>query len=135
MDCDLWFSSESYNKMVEDSLNGKSDIDGGLLTFTATNPRYSFAQIGPNDMVVKTAEKVAISNHAITGAFFFAKAQDFFDSAAELLKRPIDEKTPEYYLSLLYNILIDDGKKIQAAYVDEYASFGTPQELAAYNSR
>jgi hypothetical protein len=40
---------------------------------------------------------------------------------------------PEYYMSLLYNILIADGKKIQAATVDEFASFGTPEELDEYN--
>lgn len=135
MDCDLWFKSASYNKMVQNSLTEVSDISGGLLTFEVSDPRYSYAEIGDDNIVARTAEKKVISNHAITGAYFFSHAQEFFDSSAELLTRPIDDEMPEYYLSLLYNILINEGKKIHAAFVDEFASFGTPEELQAYRSR
>ncbi len=135
MDCDLWFKSSSYDQMVMDSLGGSSSISGGLITFESSEPRYSYAEVGDNDMVVRTAEKVVISTHAITGAYYFATAQDFIDSAEVLISRPVDEKMPEYYMSLLYNILINEGKRIQAAYVDEYASFGTPEELAVYSKR
>lgn len=133
MDCDLWFQSASYNKMIETSLSGVSDISGGLLTFTADNPRYSYAKFGRDGIVTKTAEKRAISNHAITGAYYFATAAEFIDSAEKLLKQPLSPTMPEYYLSLLYNILIDEGKKIKATTVDKFASFGTPEELNAYN--
>lgn len=132
MDCDLWFQSDSYNKMVEDSLNDKSTIAGGLLTFTADNPRYSYAQFGEDGIVTRTAEKQAISNHAITGAYYFATASLFTGAAHSLLEQSLSDSMPEYYLSLLYNILIDEGKKIQAATVDKFASFGTPEELANY---
>jgi len=132
MDCDLWFQSASYNEMVECSLSGDNDIAGGLLTFKADNPRYSYAKIGPDDIVTETAEKRVISGHAITGAYFFADARTFIAAAEELLKRPTGDEMPEYYLSFLYNILIDAGNKIQAAFVDEFASFGTPEELSAY---
>jgi dTDP-glucose pyrophosphorylase len=134
MDCDLWFQSASYNHMVEASLEDSSDIAGGLLTFTADNPRYSYAKFGDDNIVTETAEKQVISNHAITGAYFFARAQEFIDSAKTLIEQPVGDKMPEYYLSLLYNILIHDGKKIQAATVDEYASFGTPEELTEYQT-
>lgn len=134
LDCDLWFSSASYNKMVEDRLNGQTDINGGLLTFAADNPRYSYAKINSDNIVTETAEKRVISDHAITGAYFFASKAEFVDSAHKLLKQPLSETMPEYYISFLYNILIDEGKKIQAAFVDEFASFGTPEELASYNA-
>jgi dTDP-glucose pyrophosphorylase len=130
MDCDLWFSSQSYNQMVQDSLSGKSEIAGGLLTFDADNPHYSYAKFGADNIVTDVAEKKVISNRAITGAYFFASTQIFSDAAKQLLSRPISDKMPEYYLSLLYNILINEGKTIQAASVDEFASFGTPEELA-----
>lgn len=133
MDCDMWFQSEGYNQMVQASLNGESDIAGGLLTFPADNPRYSYAKFGQDGIVTETAEKSVISGDAITGAYFFATTEDFLRAAKELLKKPLDEKMPEYYMSLLYNILIDEGKKIKAARVDEFASFGTPEELEAYH--
>jgi dTDP-glucose pyrophosphorylase len=133
MDCDLWFQSANYNQMVEDILSGASDIAGGVLTFTADNPRYSYAKFGADHIVTETAEKRVISEHAMTGAYFFAAANEFVRVAEALLRQPLTDKMPEYYISFLYNILIDEGKKIQAAIVDEFASFGTPEELADYN--
>lgn len=135
MDCDLWFRSKSYNKMLADSLKNTSQIVGGLLTFSSDNPRYSYAKFGPDNIVTETAEKVVISNHAITGAYFFATAKHFVDAAKKLMAQPISEKMPEYYISFLYNILIDEGEKIQAATVDEFESFGTPEELSDYQNR
>lgn len=135
MDCDLWFQSTGYNKMLEDSLRGTSSIDGGLLTFTSNDPRYSYAKIDDRGIVTETAEKRVISSHAITGAYFIATAKEFIAAGETLLRQPRDEKMPEYYVSLLYNILINEGKRVQAASVDEFASFGTPEELSAYQER
>jgi dTDP-glucose pyrophosphorylase len=134
LDCDLYFQSKSYNKTVESALADNDDHSGGLLTFNADHPRYSYAKFGKDKVVTETAEKKVISNHAITGAYFFSHAKHFIHAAEELMKQPVSEKMPEYYLSLLYNILIDEGKKIKAATVDEYSSFGTPEELEAYNA-
>ncbi len=135
LDCDLWFSSTEYNQMVEASLNNSLDIDGGLLTFTADSPRYSYAQIDANGLVTRTAEKVVISDRAITGAYFFKDATTFLSAADELMAQPLSESLPEYYLSPLYNILLAKDGKIKAALVDDYASFGTPEELAAYEAK
>jgi len=132
MDCDLWFQSESYRDLVKASLDGTSDIAGGLLTFAADSPRYSYALFGNDGIVTETAEKRVISNNAITGAYYFATAQLFIDAAEKLLSTTLNDQMPEYYISHLYNILIADGGKIQAATVDQYASFGTPEELEAY---
>lgn len=132
MDCDLWFNSHSYDEMIQASLNNSSNIAGGLLTFKADDPRYSYAEVGPDGFVIRTAEKKVISEKAITGAYFFATAKEFIDSGESLLQQPLNAGMPEYYLSLLYNILLDEGKNIQAAYVDKFASFGTPEELETY---
>ena len=133
MDCDLWFQSESYKMMVDSVLNGDDSISAGLLTFEATDPRYSYATISSNGVVSEVVEKKVISNHAIAGAYFFTSANIFINAANTLLSRVLDDKTPEYFISLLYNVLLDEGKKIRATYVDEYASFGTPEELETYN--
>lgn len=134
LDCDLWFSSASYNKLVEDSLQGKSQIDGGLITFKADSPKYSYAEIGANDMVIRTAEKQVISNTAITGAYFFSTAEIFSKAAQGLLAKPLIETMPEYYISFAYSLMLERGAKIQAAYVDKFASFGTPEELSEYEA-
>jgi hypothetical protein len=35
----------------------------------------------------------------------------------------------ELYLSLLYNILLEQGGKVQLHHLSHYRSFGTPEEL------
>jgi UDP-N-acetylglucosamine diphosphorylase / glucose-1-phosphate thymidylyltransferase / UDP-N-acetylgalactosamine diphosphorylase / glucosamine-1-phosphate N-acetyltransferase / galactosamine-1-phosphate N-acetyltransferase len=131
LDCDLWFHSQPYYQMVQDSLSGTSDIAGGLLTFEANNPRYSYAEVDKNWMVTRTAEKEVISNRAITGAYYIANTQTFIKAADELLAQPLTDKMPEYYISHIYNVLLKQGSKIKATPVEQFASFGTPEELAA----
>lgn len=135
LDCDLWFHSQPYYEMVQDSLSGKSDIAGGLLTFEADNPRYSYAEIDENWMVSRTAEKEVISNRAITGAYYIANTQTFIKAADELLGQPLTDKMPEYYISHIYNVLLGQGGKIKATPVEQFASFGTPEELKTYEAK
>ncbi len=135
MDCDLWFKSASYEDMLRETLSGSLEIAGGLLTFEADNPRYSYALIDRDNIVTKTAEKRVISNNAITGAYFFANAKTFTRSAEELLSLPISEAMPEYYISNLYNIILSEGGSVKACYVDKFASFGTPEELQSYTQQ
>jgi NDP-sugar pyrophosphorylase family protein len=132
LDCDLWFHSQPYYDMVQESLAGTSDIEGGLLTFEADNPRYSYAQVDENWMVSRTAEKRVISKRAITGAYYIASTEIFDTAAQELLAQPLTEDMPEYYVSHIYNIILGHGGKVKAAPVEQFASFGTPEELSEY---
>lgn len=134
LDCDLWFSSQPYYDMVQDSLDGKSGIAGGLLTFEAHDPRYSFAEVDKGWMVIRTAEKEAISDRAITGAYYIASTEKFVEAADELLAQPLTGKMPEYYVSHIYNVLLKQGGKIKATPVEQFASFGTPEELEEYEA-
>jgi dTDP-glucose pyrophosphorylase len=132
LDCDLWFHSQPYNEMVQDSLSGKSDIQGGLLTFKADNPRYSYAKVDENWIVSRTAEKKVISDRAITGAYYIATTEIFDEAAQKLLAQPLTDEMPEYYVSHIFNVILENGGKVKAAPVEQFASFGTPEELADY---
>lgn len=132
MDCDFWFTSAAYQRMVEKSLENKLDIDAGLLTFESSDPRYSFVETDEQGYAVRTAEKQAISNRAIWGAYYFSRSSVFVNSAHNLLKRPLTEAMKEYYISPIYNIILEGGGKVLAAAVDKFGSFGTPEELEKY---
>jgi dTDP-glucose pyrophosphorylase len=132
MDCDFRFSSKEYNSKVVSAIN-HGEPDGILLCFPSDNPRYSYAKL-KNQNVVETAEKKVISSNAIAGAYYFNKASSFLDSAHKLLKIPISENMKEYYLSLIYNILIKQDKSITIARIDDFNSFGTPEELKSFLS-
>lgn len=132
LDCDLWFNSQPYYDMVQESLNGTSDISGGLLTFEADNPRYSYAVVDNNWMVSRTAEKQVISNRAITGAYYIASTELFAEVADTILAQPLSKEMPEYYISHIYNVLLEKGGTVKASPVEQFHSFGTPEELKAY---
>jgi len=130
MDCDISFDAPQYFKMIKQAVEEQS-YDGILLSFESSDPRYSFAELNDQGFVVRTAEKVAISANALMGAYFFSAGSTFLDAAHELLNRPITESMKEYYVSLIYNILIESGKQIGLAHGVFYC-FGTPEELQQY---
>lgn len=133
MDCDLEFRSEGYINGIKEILEQPIDnVDGGVLvSFESTLPRYSYVEVDENMIVKRTAEKEVISNHALCGAYFFSSAKGFLNAAHKLLNEPIFTK-PEYYVSLLYNYLLADGETVKLATIEEYYSYGTPEELKKY---
>ena len=133
MDCDLEFRSKRYNELVANALSVAADeADGGaLVSFESDNPRYSYAQIDEDGCVLRTAEKEPISNHALCGAYFFGSGKDFKRIAHQLLIDGTHGKA-EFYVSLLYNYLLAEGKTVRLAPMEEYYSYGTPEELSRY---
>ena len=107
------------------------DVDGLLLSFASTDPRYSFAEVGPDGLVVRTAEKRAISAAALMGAYFFTRAGDFVRAGEQLVREQLSSAMPEYYVSLAFNTLLASGARIGLVHGDFYC-FGTPEELAAF---
>lgn len=133
MDCDLEFRSKKFIEIIKRILSTPiEDAEGGaLVSFYSNEPRYSYAEIGENGYVVRTAEKEVISNHALCGAYLFSSGKRFRQIAHQLLDEPVFTK-PEYYVSLLFNYLLKDGEKVELAPMEEYYSYGTPEELKRY---
>ncbi|MBP9738447.1 hypothetical protein KBD20_02035, partial [Candidatus Saccharibacteria bacterium] len=130
----ITFNAPNYFDMMRDAVEN-DHYDGLLLSFESNDPRYSFAEIDGDGMVARTAEKVAISSNALMGAYFFTKASTFLDAAHELMERQLGEDMKEYYVSLIYNILIESQKRIGLSIKGEFTSFGTPEELQRYFDR
>ena len=133
MDCDLEFRSKRFLQILKDTLSKPLDqAEGGaLVSFESHEPRYSYAALGEDGFVTRTAEKEVISNHALCGAYFFSSGKRFKQIAHQLLNEP-EFKKPEFYVSLLYNYLLANGEKVQLATMEEYYSYGTPEELKRY---
>ena len=133
MDCDLEFRSKKFMEIIKQILNKPIEEarGGALVSFESNEPRYSYAALGEDGFVARTAEKEVISNHALCGAYFFASGRRFKQIAHLLLAEPAFTK-PEYYVSLLFNYLLKDGEKVWLAPMEEYYSYGTPEELKRY---
>jgi hypothetical protein len=133
MDCDLEFRSKKFMEIIKQILNKPIEeaTGGALVSFESNEPRYSYAALGEDGFVARTAEKEVISNHALCGAYFFASGRRFKQITHLLLAEPAFTK-PEYYVSLLFNYLLKDGEKVWLAPMEEYYSYGTPEELKRY---
>lgn len=133
MDCDLEFRSRKFLEIIREILAQPVDkAEGGaLVSFNSSEPKYSYAAIDDDGLVTRTAEKEVISNHALCGAYFFSTGWRFKQIAHQLLNEP-DFKKPEYYVSLLYNYMLQNGEKVHMATMEEYYSYGTPEELGRY---
>lgn len=133
MDCDLEFRSHSFMQIIRDLLNQEeTEVQGGaLVSFDSYAPRYSYAELNDEGLVIRTAEKEVISNHALCGAYLFSSGKKFKQVAHRLLDEP-EFKKPEYYVSLLFNYLLADGETVRLAKMEEYYSYGTPEELQKY---
>jgi NDP-sugar pyrophosphorylase family protein len=133
MDCDLYFRSTAYENELLTMCAGQ--IDGLLLYFESSNNRYSYAQLADDGKTVtRTAEKIPISRCALIGAYGFGSGQIFITAAKRLLEEPLNPMTgfKEYYVSLLFNFVLAEGRKVIAVPMDEFHSFGTPEELDCF---
>jgi dTDP-glucose pyrophosphorylase len=125
MDCDLTFSSAAYCNRLQ----AMADAAGLLLSFRSRLPRYSYASV-VDGLVVRTAEKDPISDHALAGAYAFASADQFFRVARAIVGRNQPVGGGEFYVSSAFNGLIAEGLTVRLEDADAYWSFGTPEELA-----
>jgi NDP-sugar pyrophosphorylase family protein len=127
VDCDVAFESDTYADAMRDAVDHG---DGLLLTFDSSDSRYSYA-LTDGPWVTRTVEKNPVSRHAIMGSYFFSHAGRARQAVESLLIDQLTEDMPEFYMSLVYNKLLDSGARVSWTGGD-FFSFGTPEELAQY---
>jgi dTDP-glucose pyrophosphorylase len=130
VDCDLAFRSNEFNSLIDNMIDRRGQERGALLSFSSKDPRYSYARV-QDGCVISTAEKCAISEHALVGAYAFREAAEFFELGNAIVVENARVANGEFYISEVYNRLIRKGGIVRLAGVDSYWSFGTPEELTA----
>jgi HAD superfamily hydrolase (TIGR01509 family) len=120
-----WNSNEFMYSMVAD------DIDGGILTFTATHPKWSFAKLDDSGFVCEVAEKKPISNIATVGIYYWRKGSDYVKYAEQMIEKGI-KTNGEFYVCPVYNEAIADGKKIKIFPIEKMWGLGTPEDLTHF---
>lgn len=126
LDCDVIVESEKWKKTIN-----KCKADGVLLSFYSNDNRYSYAGVKDGE-VISTAEKMCISDHALTSPYYINKIEYFVDAFHEMEKFHLKDGQMTYkelYMSVLYNFMIADKKKIILVDADKVISLGTPEEL------
>tara|TARA_R110000772_G_scaffold82558_2_gene175041 strand:+ start:3796 stop:5145 length:1350 start_codon:yes stop_codon:yes gene_type:complete len=109
----------------------ETQADGGIVTFKATHPKWSFAKIDENGMVTEVAEKNPISNNATVGYYYWRHGSDFVRYAEQMIEKDIRVNN-EFYVCPVFNEAIQDGKKILTHEAKEMWGLGTPEDLDLY---
>lgn len=103
--------------------------DGYLEVFIGEGEHWSFVEAGANNNVLRTTEKLRISNHCSNGLYYF-KSIRLFNSLIDRYKKEFDSHENEMYIAPLYNFLIADGGVIKYKLVKskDILFCGTPSE-------
>ena len=120
-----WDSNEFLYKMNE------TDADGGIVTFKATHPKWSFAKINKAGLVTEVAEKNPISDIATVGYYYWKKGSDFVKYAEQMIDEDIRVNN-EFYVCPVFNQAIKDKKAIRTFNIDKMWGLGTPEDLKYY---
>jgi HAD superfamily hydrolase (TIGR01509 family) len=120
-----WDSNEFMYKMNE------TNADGGIVTFEATHPKWSFAKINEQGLVTEVAEKKPISNIATVGFYYWKQGSDFVKYAEQMIEKDIRVNN-EFYVCPVFNQAIEDGKEIRTFNINKMWGLGTPEDLKYY---
>ena len=117
-----WNSNECMYAFNADS------IDGGILTFKATHPKWSYAKLDEYGFVSEVAEKKPISDNATVGIYFWKHGSDYVKYAEQMISNNIRTNN-EFYVCPVFNEAIADDKKIRVKQIEKMWGIGTPEDL------
>jgi hypothetical protein len=106
-------------------------VDGGVVCFESSKPRWSYAKLQANKLdVLEISEKKVISNFATVGCFYFSSVDKFLEAAEWCLVK--NASTNGYFFtSMALNHLVASGKKVESRVVDanRYKPYASPQDF------
>lgn len=122
---DQWVDWDSSDFMY--SLQGDS-IDGGILTFKSTHPKWSYVKTNDVGVVTEVAEKKVISDEATVGIYHWKKGSDYVKYTEQMIEKGL-RVNGEFYIAPVYNEAIEDSKKIKTYKCKKMMGLGTPEDL------
>lgn len=128
-DSDNIFSSDDILEFINYSRN--KNLAGALLTIHSDKPCYSYARVDTDGCLIETKEKEVISDHAITGVYYFKNINDFKDAVIDLVVES-DLSKGEFYMSNVFNHLRKATNKIGVYDIAHFDCVGTPEQLYDY---
>ena len=120
-----WDSNEFMYKMQE------TDADGGIVTFNATHPKWSFAKVNEQGLVTEVAEKNPISDIATVGYYYWKHGSDFVKYAEQMIEKDIRVNN-EFYVCPVFNQAIESGLQVRTFNTEGMWGLGTPEDLKYY---
>jgi dTDP-glucose pyrophosphorylase len=107
--------------------------DGGVVTFDAVHPRWSYVRCDDDGLVVEAAEKRPISRRATAGVYWFRRGGDFVEGAQGMIRKDASVEG-RFYVCPVYNELVLRQMRVGTTHIDRasYFSLSSPRGVAAY---
>lgn len=122
-----WNTLETMYKFTD------KNIDGGIITFKSTHPKWSFAKVDKNNFVTEVAEKKPISDNATVGVYFWKKGSEYVNYTKQMISKNIRTNN-EFYICPVYNEAIKENKKIKLHQINKMWGLGTPEDLQNFQN-
>lgn len=120
-----------------------NECEGCILSHTGFHPhRLSPTMMAyireENGVMIEIKEKACytdnhLNEHASTGTYYFKKGKYIKKYFPMLIDEDINYNG-EYYVTLVYNLLVRDGLKVNSYLTDYVTVFGTPEEVENFEA-
>ena len=112
--------------------------DGLIMTFAASDPKWSYVRRDGAGRIVEVVEKQAVSREATVGIYNFRRGRDFVRAARRMIAADL-RVNGEFYVAPTYNQLIGEGATIRSFAIEGEGvgmhGLGTPEDLQRFLSR
>jgi NDP-sugar pyrophosphorylase family protein len=136
-DFSMNFNYENFEEFVNET-----QCDGCVVCYTGFHPHmlgsdnYAFCKVDDHNKISEIREKEPFTDNkmtefASTGTYYFKKGSYVKKYFKELIEKDINIKD-EYYVSLVHNLLIEDGLTNLVYEVPHMLQWGTPLDLDMY---
>lgn len=111
----------------------RDDPDGAILTFSGSDPKWSFAAVEPEgNRVVYVEEKKPISTRACCGVFYFKTLEILETTLRDMMANDANKVGGEWYLAPAYNFMIIRGLRVIEYPIPQMFGLGTPEDLSRF---
>lgn len=116
---------------------------GAIISFKGFHPSslgetyYAYMKVNPNNYIDEIKEKASYSqdrttDFASTGAYYFASGKILKDYVKVFTSNASYSVNNEFYMSLVYNLMIKDNLKVINFEVEKFICLGTPRDYSLY---
>lgn len=121
-----WDSSDFMYSMQGDN------IDGGIMTFHSTHPKWSYVKVNELGNITEVQEKKPISEFATCGLYFWKRGKDYVRFAEDMIKKDL-RVNGEFYVAPVYSGAIEEGHLIRNYSIKgRMWGLGTPTDLEEF---
>lgn len=127
---------DSDNFYNEDILQTCRESNSNLIFYTQEknpNPIFSYIKLNSENIVTEIKEKEKISDYACVGVYCFENGKKLKKLIESCIINGKKDKN-EFYVSSLYNILLEEKSKIFTKEINNFVCLGTPNQLKSFSS-